>query len=137
MKQRLIQLHSNDDIAIAGIDLDPKTDLPGGLRTTGAIPVGHKIALRSVAKGQPVRRYDQIIGLASADITAGDHVHVHNLEMADFERDYAFCENASPTPFEAEPRTFMGIKRADRSRRYLQLYWCALQSRDSPFPCGS
>ena len=60
-----------------------------------------------------MRPYNQIIGLASSDINAGDHVHVHNLEMASFERDYAFCKNAKPTAYEPEPRTFMGIKRAD------------------------
>lgn len=113
MKKAVIQLHANDDIAIAGVELDPNTELPGGLRPTGNVPVGHKIALRCIAKGQPVHRYNQIIGVASSDINAGDHVHVHNLEMASFERDYAFCKNAKPTAYEPEPRTFMGIKRAD------------------------
>jgi altronate hydrolase len=113
MQQTLIQLHPNDDIAIAGIDLGPQTELPGGLRASGPIPVGHKIALRPVAQGQPVHRYNQIIGQASTDIAAGDHVHVHNLAMAQLEKEYAFCKNASPTRFVAEPRTFMGIRRAD------------------------
>ena len=54
------------------------------------IPAGHKIAVRAVAQGKPVRRYDQIIGFATRDIAPGEHVHLHNLAMGDFERDYAF-----------------------------------------------
>jgi altronate hydrolase len=40
-------------------------------------------------------------------------VHVHNLGMANFERDYAFGVDYKPTEFVATPATFMGIKRAD------------------------
>jgi altronate hydrolase len=113
MSNLIIRLHPEDDIAIAGIDLGPQTELPEGLHATGDIPAGHKIAMRPMAKGQAVRRYNQIIGTASTDIAAGDHVHVHNLEMADFERDYAFSENAKPTDYAPETRTFQGIRRAD------------------------
>ena len=44
------------------------------------IPYGHKIALKDIAKGETVLKYDLSIGTASADIKAGDHVHVHNVE---------------------------------------------------------
>ena len=44
------------------------------------IPVYHKIAIAAIAKGSPVFKYGEQIGLASADIRVGDHVHVHNLE---------------------------------------------------------
>jgi altronate hydrolase len=40
-------------------------------------------------------------------------VHVHNLAMGDFQRDYAFCEGVKPTEFVQAPATFMGIVRAD------------------------
>ena len=30
MKKAVIQLHANDDIAIAGVELDPNAELPGG-----------------------------------------------------------------------------------------------------------
>ena len=43
------------------------------------IPHGHKVALTSVATGQPVIKYGSPIGLASADIQAGEHVHTHNV----------------------------------------------------------
>jgi len=39
--------------------------------------------------------------------------HTHNLAMAEFARDYAFCADARPTDYVAEPTTFMGIVRPD------------------------
>jgi SAF domain len=44
-----------------------------------SIPPGHKIALRAIGAGDPVVKYGSPIGLASADIAAGAHVHTHNL----------------------------------------------------------
>ena len=44
------------------------------------IAYGHKIALKDIAKGETVMKYGLSIGTASADIKAGDHVHVHNVE---------------------------------------------------------
>ncbi|MEW6577969.1 MAG: UxaA family hydrolase [Chloroflexota bacterium] len=44
------------------------------------IPYGHKIALRDIPKGAQVTKYGLSIGSALADIRAGDHVHVHNVE---------------------------------------------------------
>lgn len=42
------------------------------------IPMGHKIALVDIATGAAIRKYGEVIGLATADIRAGAHVHVHN-----------------------------------------------------------
>jgi len=44
-----------------------------------AIPVDHKVAIRSIAPGEQVIKFGASIGRASAAITAGSHVHVHNL----------------------------------------------------------
>jgi altronate hydrolase len=60
-----------------------------------------------------VRRYNQIIGFATQAIQPGFHVHVHNLEVRDFARDYAYGETYQPTQFVKEPATFEGIVRAD------------------------
>lgn len=49
-----------------------------GLALTGAIPFGHKAARRAIAKGEPVVKYGVSIGVATQDIPAGEHVHVHN-----------------------------------------------------------
>ena len=61
------------------------------------VPPGHKILTRPVAKGEPLRKYNQIIGFATDDLAPGTHVHTHNCVMGDFERAYAFCADAHPT----------------------------------------
>src|SRR5947207_10398611 len=107
-----IRLHADDDVVIA------RTELPAGtlvqkenVRAAVRIPAGHKIAVRAVAQGQPVHRYNQIIGFATQAIAPGEHVHVHNIAMGDFQRDYAFCTLKKNTEYVAQPATFMGIKR--------------------------
>lgn len=49
------------------------------LTLTGAIPFGHKVALRNISTGEQVLKYGVPIGRATQDIAAGAHVHVHNL----------------------------------------------------------
>jgi altronate hydrolase len=74
------------------------------------------VALRDLAAGAPVRKYNQVIGFATAPIRAGEHVHVHNLGMGESHGvDYAFAADARPTDYvPAEQRaTFQGIVRAD------------------------
>ena len=76
---------------------------------------GHKLAVAPVAVGEPVRKYNQIIGFATVPIEPGDHVHTHNVEFKAFERDYAFGADVVKTPMvpESERATFQGIVRAD------------------------
>jgi len=45
-----------------------------------AIPIFHKVAIKSMVKGEPVIKYGEHIGLAASDIHSGAHVHVHNVE---------------------------------------------------------
>jgi len=74
---------------------------------------GHKIARRPVAAGQPVLKLGEIIGVASVDIAAGEHVHSHNLEPA---REPASADDAGTNlvaPPSVTPRTFMGYARPD------------------------
>ena len=83
------------------------------MTVAGLVPPGHKVATRAIKAGAPVRRYNQIIGFAAKDIAPGEHVHLHNLAMGAFERDYAFCADAKPTEYVAAPATFMGIVRRE------------------------
>lgn len=53
---------------------------PVRLKSKMAIPIGHKIALADIKKGDTVWKYGQDIGKAVADIAKGEHVHVHNLK---------------------------------------------------------
>jgi altronate dehydratase len=44
-----------------------------------AIPLGHKLARHVVSLGEPIRKYGECIGVATADIALGAHVHIHNM----------------------------------------------------------
>ncbi len=110
-----IRLHPADDVLIARAQLVGGT-VAENVTVKGLVPPGHKVATRAIAAGEPVRRYNQIIGFASKPIAPGEHVHVHNLDMGpdkgDFARDYAFGADVKPQPPRKEA-TFLGIKRED------------------------
>ena len=82
---RTLKLHASDDVLIAKESLAPgmvvDTDA-GPIVLAHTVSAGHKIALRAREVGDPVRRYGHVIGLASARIEPGDHVHTHNLREA-------------------------------------------------------
>ena len=80
------------------------------MQTIGA---GHKIALTEIVEGEAVRKYGQTIGFAKARIAPGEHVHVHNLAMKDFGRDYQFCVDAQRVDFHRAEnmRYFQGYAR--------------------------
>jgi altronate hydrolase len=42
-------------------------------------PMGHKIALVAIAQGAPVIKFGAVIGHATAEISPGECVHLHNL----------------------------------------------------------
>ncbi len=44
------------------------------------IPYGHKFAVRSIANGETIIKYGEIIGRATAEIKTGCHAHVQNIE---------------------------------------------------------
>jgi altronate hydrolase len=109
-----IRLNAADDVVIACRDLEPGTMLLAEkLSCAERIPAGHKVATRAITVGEPVRRYNQIIGFATKPIAPGQHVHVHNLEVHEFARDYAFGEAYQPTDHVPAPATFQGIVRSD------------------------
>src|SRR3989449_4363474 len=118
-----IRLHPNDDVVIARQQLVSGTTLlDEKVAVSGLVPPGHKIATRAIAPGEPVKRYNQIIGFAKRDIAPGEHVHLHNLAMGEFTRDYAFGADAKPTQYIDPPATFTGIVRDDgrvATRNYL------------------
>jgi altronate hydrolase len=110
----VIRIHPRDNVVIARAQLLGGTLLPGeGVTVAGLVPPGHKVATRPIAAGEPVRRYDQVIGHATQPIAPGQHVHVHHLAYADFARHHEPGAGATPTDFFATPATFEGIVRAD------------------------
>ncbi|WP_186103259.1 UxaA family hydrolase [Burkholderia gladioli] len=110
-----IKLHDKDDVLIARGAIAAGTILAefDDLVASAEIPPAHKIACRDVAQGAPVRRYGQIIGFATQAIRAGEHVHVHNLSIGEFNRDYEFGEDLRPVSPAAAPLDFQGFRRAD------------------------
>ena len=109
-----IRLHPADDVVIARQQLVGGTKLlDEDVVVAGLVPPGHKVATRAIPAGAPVRRYNQIIGFASRAIAPGDHVHLHNLAMGAFDRDYAFGVDAKPTDYVVPAATFEGIVRRD------------------------
>ena len=116
MIPQIIKLGSSDDVAVALQTIPAghtQTDLR--LTTRTEIPAGHKVAVNAIATGQPVRKFNQIIGFAAQPIAIGDHVHTHNLVATNFERDYSVGTEAHPTEIlsPAEAATFRGIVRPD------------------------
>ena len=109
----VIRLHPDDTVVIARSSLLPGVSVGDNTVTKARIMAGHKVAVRAHAPGDAVRRYGQIIGFATQPIAPGEHVHVHNLGMGDFDKDYAWGLDARPTDYAATPATFMGIRRPD------------------------
>jgi altronate hydrolase len=78
----ILRIHPNDTVAVA------LEALPAGracrvgdltVTTAAAIGAGHKIALVTIARGEPVIKYGQPIGHATEPIAPGQHVHTHNM----------------------------------------------------------
>jgi len=109
----VIRLHPGDNVVIARATLLPGAPVHEGMTAVERVPAGHKVAVRPIAAGEPVRRYGQIIGFATSAIEPGQHVHVHNIGMGDFAKDYAHSANARPTDYVNDPATFEGIRRSD------------------------
>lgn len=57
-----------------------ETDKTLKLKAKSAIPIGHKVALKPLKKGETVIKYGEDIGRMVADAGVGEHVHVHNLK---------------------------------------------------------
>lgn len=112
----LIRLNPADNVAVVRERIDPAlTPEIEGIRPHDKIPLGHKIAIAAIAQGQPVTKYGQTIGLATEDISPGQHVHTHNLSTGEFTHDYASGVDAvAPTMVpEAARATFLGYTRPD------------------------
>jgi len=73
-------IFSND--AQAGFEVSVR-DKKGNVQVVellNPIPYGHKLAVNTISKGTAIVKYGEEIGVATQDITPGEHVHVHNLD---------------------------------------------------------
>ncbi|MCC7157577.1 MAG: altronate dehydratase [Bryobacterales bacterium] len=112
-----ILLHADDDVAVARLALSEGQLVRAGGREIvlrSAIPAGHKLALNRLEPGAAVKRYGQVIGLASRRIEPGDHVHTHNVAYQELALQYDFPTSDSPVvATAAEVPVFKGYARAD------------------------
>lgn len=113
-----LKLHDADNVVMA------RATAPAGSIWTAAdgrvsvtakerIDLGHKMAIRPLARGEAAYKFGQPIGFASVPIQPGDWVHSHNLEFGDLHQQYEFCTAVQEPPPPAEIRTFQGYRRPD------------------------
>src|SRR5688572_31542478 len=119
LTERAILLRPDDDVAIAKKELPTGAVLEDGaarIEVRADIGPGHKVARHAVRRGEPVRRYGQVIGFATQDIAVGDHVHSHNLDIGELSADrYEVGVDVTPVAYYPpdQMRYFDGYKRDD------------------------
>jgi len=114
LSPRILRLHLDDPVVVALRDLTPG-EVAESVVLREPVERGHKVAVRAIEAGEPVRKYGQIIGIASRPIVPGEHVHTHNLAFVPSPSDRSIGgdrRNVPPLPI-AERTTFQGIVRAD------------------------
>ena len=63
---------------ITGWVMDQNQDIQ--FTAASDIPIGHKLAIKSMQQGDTVIKYGTDIGKVVADIGTGEHAHVHNIK---------------------------------------------------------
>ncbi len=90
---QLLRLHSADNVLTVIATMEPNELLEiDGLQVSvvNRLPIGHKVAARSIGVGEKIIKYGVPIGSATAEIAIGEHVHTHNLKsdyLPTFERE--------------------------------------------------
>ena len=107
-RSSILRLHAEDNVGIALVDLKP-----GQAGASEAIPRGHKMALDAIPQGAFVRKYGQIIGVATVDIAAGAHVHTQNLGVGTERGGDAGTSEIQPIAPASVRDTFLGYRRPD------------------------
>lgn len=101
----VIIISARDNVATALEPLDAGRFIAGSTPFTVCepIPRGHKVALQVIALGASIIKYGNTIGVATADIPAGAHVHIHNVLSARGRGDLSRTEPAVDEARLAEP----------------------------------
>src|SRR5688500_12902116 len=75
----VIRLHPDDNVVVARASIAAGAAVPSeAITARDQIPAGYKIATADLRAGEPIRKYNTVIGFAGADIPAGALVHGHN-----------------------------------------------------------
>ncbi len=87
MKRHALVIKNQDNVATAIQDLPEGLDAVVGIdeetlsiRLIQEIALGHKFAIRKIARGEDILKYNCVIGRATQDIKIGEHAHVQNME---------------------------------------------------------
>jgi len=78
----VIVISQADNVATALDSLEPGRVIHHNslaITVREAIPRGHKLALIPIGAGDSIIKYGSSIGIATADIATGAHVHTHNV----------------------------------------------------------
>jgi altronate hydrolase len=97
-------ISAQDNVATALEPLDTGQTVRAGeasIVVLEPVPRGHKVAVRTIARGEAVVKYGSPIGTASADIAPGAHVHIHNVASTRGRGDLG--GRAQATPMAAVP----------------------------------
>ncbi len=123
-----IRLDPRDNVVVARMHVPAGTTAPlEGVVAREDVPAGHKIATRALAKGEPVLKYNTVIGFAAMDVAAGTRMHSHNIAFGDVLKDYRFAQDYRAVELLPPSRraTFQGIVRADgrvATRNYVGVF---------------
>ncbi|MDF2988436.1 MAG: uxaA [Eubacterium sp.] len=116
-KVKALKIHPKDNVAVVlqEIKKGGTVEFEGKfISTLEDIPAGHKVAITDISESDNIIKYGFPIGHATSSMTAGRHVHTHNLstnlgELLEY--------NYSPELFAcgrtAEPDSFQGYRRQD------------------------
>ncbi|MFV0505064.1 MAG: UxaA family hydrolase [Lachnospirales bacterium] len=109
--ENAVMIVKDDNVAVATRAIKNGEDV-FGVTAKGDIPFGHKIALSNIAKNSNILKYGYAIGHATTDISAGDHVHVHNVKTnLNDVLEYEYKPQLKKINYETG--TFKGYKRED------------------------
>ncbi|MDR3588994.1 MAG: altronate dehydratase family protein [Negativicutes bacterium] len=112
----LLQIHADDNVAVALSGITKGEVLQVGQRSVrllSNLDRGHKVALVDIPRGKTVIKYGFPIGIASADIQAGEWVHTHNLTTGLGEI-LSYSYKPELRKLQAiSPKTFQGYRRPD------------------------
>ena len=110
----LLHIDPRDDVAVALRPVLAGEAIAEGVTAAVDIAAGHKVALHPIAAGEEVRKYGWPIGRARTAISAGEHVHTHNLVTGlSGVEDYSYLPIPAEPPRLAAPMTFEGYRRAN------------------------
>jgi (2R)-sulfolactate sulfo-lyase subunit alpha len=89
MKKGILLHETTDDVGVAVMDLKTGEEIQvvtlegkdvKKVVLVTDVPLGHKVAMNTMAVDQHVIEYGRAIGYAVAPIKVGEHVHIHNIK---------------------------------------------------------